>query len=122
MKTTPGDDLGPFCFNEAKVDHLRETLPGDDHLADVATSLKAIAHPARLAILRILDDQEGCVCDVAHTLRMPVSTASQHLKKLRDAGLLAVRPDGKMMVHRVIEAPLTRTVLDSLAGDEGSAA
>ena len=82
MAESTEHDLGTYCFNEAKVAHLRDTLPGQDRLTDVARALKAVAHPSRLAILRILDDEEGCVCDIAHTLQMPVSTASQHLKWL----------------------------------------
>lgn len=111
-------DLGTFCFNEEKVDHLRSALPKGGRLAQMAKALKAAAHPARLSILQILSIHEGCVCDVAHTLKMPVSTASQHLRKLREAGLLDARQDGKMMIHSIVETPLARTVIAGLAVDE----
>lgn len=112
MKNNP--DLNTVCFNAEKVDHLRSALPAEIRLKRMARALKAAAHPARLAILSTLAIHEGCVCDVAHTLQMPVSTASQHLRKLREAGLLEARAEGKLMIHSVVESPLALTVIHGL--------
>lgn len=50
---------------------------------------KAIAHPARVAIVQHLLEQEGCVCgDIVDSLPLSQSTVSQHLKELKKAGLI----------------------------------
>ena len=60
-----------------------------------AERLKALGHPVRLAIVRALAEQSCCCCaDVCSRLPLAQSTVSQHLKVLRDAGLLSFRRDG----------------------------
>lgn len=55
---------------------------------------KALGHPARLSILRVLA-QRACVCgDVVSTLPLAQSTVSQHLRVLREAGWITGVPDG----------------------------
>lgn len=57
---------------------------------------KALAHPARVAILKTLAKQKECICGTL-VLDLPLaqSTVSQHLKVLRDAGLIKGTVDGK---------------------------
>lgn len=60
-----------------------------------AERLKALGHPARLAIVRALAERSRCCCaDVCSGLPLAQSTVSQHLKVLRDAGLVSFRRDG----------------------------
>jgi len=55
-------------------------------LAEVA---KALSHPARIEILKFLLNAESCVCgDIVSTLPLSQSTVSQHLKALKDAGIV----------------------------------
>jgi ArsR family transcriptional regulator len=62
---------------------------------DLATWAKALAHPARLAILRTLGARGECVCgEVVEVVGLAQSTVSQHLKVLREAGLVVGTPDG----------------------------
>ena len=62
------------------------------HLTAVA---KALASPVRLQILQTLGARGTCVCgDVVETLGMAQSTVSQHLKVLREAGLVRGDADG----------------------------
>ncbi len=64
----------------------------DTQLAELA---KAIGHPMRVAILRILSRTEGCVCgDLVAMLPIAQSTVSQHLKILKEAGLVQGEIDG----------------------------
>ena len=50
---------------------------------------KALAHPARIAILYFLANKQACMCgDIVDELPLSQSTVSQHLKELRDAGLV----------------------------------
>lgn len=63
--------------------------------ADLAALAKAIAHPARVRILRLLARQTSCVCgDLVDVLPLAQSTISQHLKVLKDAGLIRGEVDG----------------------------
>ena len=55
----------------------------------IAGYAKALAHPARVAILRILIQRDTCVCgDLVERLPLSQSTVSQHLKELKEAGLI----------------------------------
>ncbi len=75
--------------------------PDDETLAALA---KAIAHPARIAILRILTQRETCVTgDVVAQLPLAQSTISEHLRILREAGL----------VQGEIEGPRTRYCINT---------
>lgn len=63
--------------------------------ADLAAWAKALAHPARLAILRTLGARGECVCgEVVEVVGLAQSTVSQHLKVLREAGLIQGTADG----------------------------
>ena len=63
--------------------------------ADLALRAKALAHPARIAILRTLAACGECVCgQVVDVVGLAQSTVSQHLKVLREAGLVTGTPDG----------------------------
>lgn len=56
---------------------------------------KALAHPARIAILRTLAAKEECICgDLVLDLPLAQSTVSQHLKALKEVGLIQGEVDG----------------------------
>jgi len=65
----------------------------DEEFADV---MRALGHPVRLSILRILaEKQSDCCCtDVTECLPLAQSTVSQHIKVLLDAGLVVRSPKG----------------------------
>lgn len=55
----------------------------------IAKIAKALAHPARIAILNILAKRQACVCgSIVDELPLSQSTVSQHLKELKEAGLI----------------------------------
>jgi DNA-binding transcriptional ArsR family regulator len=71
-------------------------------LADitVAKYAKALAHPARIAILRILLERQSCICgDLVEELPLSQSTVSQHLKELKEAGLITGDISGKKICY-----------------------
>lgn len=71
---------------------LPSSLPGDGEAAGIA---KALAHPVRIRILRILRQQDACYCgDLCQEFDLAQSTISQHLKVLREAGLIRATPCG----------------------------
>jgi predicted transcriptional regulator len=58
----------------------------DQELAEFA---KAISHPARVAILKVLAEKQSCICgEIVEVLPLAQSTVSQHLKELKNAGLI----------------------------------
>jgi ArsR family transcriptional regulator len=62
---------------------------------DLANFAKAIAHPARIAILKVLAQKEECICgEIVEILPLAQSTVSQHLKALQQAGLIQGTIDG----------------------------
>ena len=62
---------------------------------DLANFAKAIAHPARIAILKVLAQRNECICgEIVEVLPLAQSTVSQHLKELKNAGLIDGSVDG----------------------------
>lgn len=62
---------------------------------DVADYAKALAHPARIAILTTLAEKKECICgDLVLDLPLAQSTVSQHLKALKEIGLIRGTIDG----------------------------
>lgn len=64
-------------------------------LASLAEQAKALSHPARLAIVEHLAGRDTCLCgDLVDVLPLAQATVSQHLKVLKDAGLVRGEVDG----------------------------
>ena len=69
--------------------------------ADVSdAALRAIAHPGRRAMLRLVWDDERPATELAEAAGLSRSAASQHLKLLREAGLVHVRIDATRRLYR----------------------
>lgn len=61
----------------------------------LALFAKALSHPARIAILNVLAKKNGCICgEIVEILPLAQSTVSQHLKELKNAGLIDGTVDG----------------------------
>ena len=70
----------------------------------MARYAKALAHPARVAILRILLKQQACICgDIVDILPLSQSTVSQHLKELKEAGLVQGDVEGVTVCYCINE-------------------
>lgn len=68
----------------------------------LAALARAIAHPARVSILRLLVRKEGCIVgDIVDELPLAQSTVSQHLKQLKGAGLIRGEVDGPRVCYCV---------------------
>lgn len=90
-------------------------MPPDSLLEDAEILFGALADRARLKILYALrDGEELCVCDVAHVLGVSISTASHHLRKLRDLKVLQYRTDGKMAYYSLRNGLAGRLVAGTL--------
>jgi DNA-binding transcriptional ArsR family regulator len=71
-------------------------------------AIDAIAHPGRREILRLVLDRELAVSELAERVGVSQPAASQHLKVLRDAGLVRSRVDGRRRLYRVDTGGLER--------------
>lgn len=105
---------------------------GDDEAAGIA---RALAHPVRIRILRILGGRGTCWCgDLCAEFPLAQSTVSQHLKILREAGLVRATPCGTAVGYAVdpdrlaawaawtdtlFEPPFPGGCEDSLYGEDG---
>lgn len=75
--------------------------------------LKAMGHPTRLRILALLRESGSCVHDLEEKLGLRQSNVSQHLRVLRDLGLVSVARQGHTVCYSLNE-PLVTPLLDSL--------
>lgn len=74
---------------------------------------KALSHPARVAILRTLAKRNACVCgEIVEVLPLAQSTVSQHLKELKNAGLIDGTVEGPSSCYC-----LNKEAIEALAAD-----
>jgi ArsR family transcriptional regulator len=70
----------------------------------IAKYAKAISHPARVAILNLLIKKQVCICgDIVDELPLSQSTVSQHLKVLKEAGIIKGDIDGNSVCYCIDE-------------------
>lgn len=75
----------------------------------IASLLKAIAHPARIAILEYLIKVDTCICgDIVNELTLAQPTVSQHLRELKNAGLIKGNIEGTSICYCVDKTEITR--------------
>lgn len=75
----------------------------------IATLAKAIAHPARIAILEYLLKVDSCICgDIVNELPLAQPTVSQHLKELKNAGLIKGNIEGNAICYCVDEVSIKK--------------
>jgi ArsR family transcriptional regulator len=85
---------------------------------DTSPKLKALGHPIRLGIaLRLAEEGGTCACDFAKIFGVTQPTVSQHLKVLREAGLVHTRREGTQIYYSLDPAGVreVRNVLGKLA-------
>jgi ArsR family transcriptional regulator, arsenate/arsenite/antimonite-responsive transcriptional repressor len=100
--------LAECCPPPSAESDLRP-VEGKDADEELATLAKAIGHPARVQILRILVRRTTCVCgDIVGELTLAQSTVSQHLKVLKDAGLIRGEVDGPRVCYCIEPRTLRR--------------
>jgi ArsR family transcriptional regulator len=90
--------------------------PFGPHDVETARFAKALGHPARVAIVRRLIERGECVCGViVSDLPLAQATVSQHLKVLKEAGLIRGEVDGPRVCYCIDPGALER--LKTLIGE-----
>ncbi len=71
-----------------------------DKQNDLAQFFKVLGHPARVAILQYISNQNACICnDLVEEIGLAQATISQHLKELKSIGLIKGEVEGKSMCY-----------------------
>lgn len=95
-------------------------MPSEEVLEDALVLLSAISDHARLKLLWAMrSGQELCVCDASHVLGTTISTASHHLRKLRDLKVLKTRNDGKWAYYSLRSELASDVVSDLIKSVRG---
>lgn len=78
--------------------HKKQEFKADEIKASEIA--KALSHPARISIIKFLVQQKSCICnDIVEHLPLSQSTVSQHLKELKNAGLIKGEIDGPRVCY-----------------------
>ena len=99
-------EICPPATEEAVLPYPPDGDKADQELAKLA---KALAHPVRVRIVRILAGRASCVCgELVDELPLAQSTVSQHLKVLKEAGLIRGSIDGPRVCYCLAPPMLER--------------
>ena len=90
---------------------VREKLPPEEHLYDLAELFKVFGDSTRIRILYVLFQSELCVCDLAEVLQMTQSAISHQLKILKQAKLVTGRREGKSVFYALADDHV-RSIID----------
>ena len=83
-----------IVMGATKTEHFTDTQN------ELATLAKAIGHPARIAIIEYLIKVDSCICgDIVNELPLSQPTISQHLKELKNAGLIKGNFEGNTICY-----------------------
>ncbi len=97
------------CCPEPSVEPDLRPVEGEEADEELAALAKAIGHPARVRILRLLVRETACVCgDIVDELPLAQSTVSQHLKVLKEAGLVRGDVEGPRVCYCIEPRALRR--------------
>lgn len=87
-----------YWMGATKTEHFTEKQN------QIATLAKAIGHPARVAIIEYLMSVNTCICgDIVNILPLAQPTVSQHLKELKNAGLIKGNVEGTSICYCIDE-------------------
>jgi ArsR family transcriptional regulator, lead/cadmium/zinc/bismuth-responsive transcriptional repressor len=105
-----------LCLDLPKAERLRAGRLSESAARIFAERARALSDPTRLTLAAALaDTDELCVCDLAWVSERAENLVSHHLRALRDAGLVASRREGKMVIYALTDAG--RALLTAVSGD-----
>lgn len=86
-------------IHEDIVNKVKESMPEEENLYDLAELFKVFGDTTRIKILCALFASEMCVCDIAALLNMTQSAISHQLRVLKQARLVKFRKEGKIVYY-----------------------
>lgn len=93
------DSCGTICIHEDIVSSVKERLPEEEKLYDLAEFFKVFGDSTRIKIICALFESEMCVCDIANLLGMTQSAVSHQLRVLKNSRLVKYRREGKVVYY-----------------------
>ena len=90
-------------LHEDRLKLVREQLPAEERLTDLAELFKVFGDPTRIRILFVLFEAELCVCDLAAALNMTQSAISHQLALLKRSKLVKSRREGKSVFYSLAD-------------------
>lgn len=114
----PGAGEGEPAGSGKGATEETDDLLGWDALKEATKCLKSVAHPVRLRILELLMEGEYTVGELADLCEVEQATASDHLGRLRDRGILTQDRRGRRVFYRVA-APAVGGIVDCMRRNFG---
>jgi ArsR family transcriptional regulator len=99
MKKLEEDCCESYEIHEDLIAQVKEHMPADVELDNIADRFKVFGDKTRIKILYVLHEKELCVCDIAMLLNMNQSAISHQLSILKQAKLIKNRRDGKQVYY-----------------------
>jgi DNA-binding transcriptional ArsR family regulator len=94
-----------LCLDLPRAEQLRKGRLAGGAVESAAAAAAALGDPTRLTIAAALrDGGELCVCDLAWVVERSQNLVSHHVRRLRAAGLVSSRRDGKMVMYELTPA------------------
>ena len=90
------------------IETVRENMPEEDMLVDLAELFKVLGDQTRIKIIFILFKEEMCVCDIADLLDMTHSSISHQLRVLKQARLVKFRKEGKTVFYSLDDCHISQ--------------
>jgi ArsR family transcriptional regulator, lead/cadmium/zinc/bismuth-responsive transcriptional repressor len=114
------DSCDVLCLDLDKAEDLRRRRLVSELAQGAARQVKAMSDPTRLTLAAALaQGEELCVCDAAWIVERAENLVSHHLRALREAGLVASRREGKMVLYSLTARG--RSLLEATLGVEAIA-
>ena len=97
------DRVDCTVIHQEVVDRVREVMPDDDVIFDLADTFKLFSDSTRLKILYALMEAEMCVCDISVLLGMTKSSVSHQLRVLKQSNLVKYRKAGRVIYYSLAD-------------------
>lgn len=102
-----------FLYRNIAMNKLKMGATKTEHFTEkqnaIAILAKALGHPARVAIVEFLMKRNDCICgDIVNELPLAQPTVSQHLKELKNAGLIKGSVDGNAICYCIDEKAIEK--------------
>lgn len=111
MKRKEVECCESFELHENLLKIVRETMPEETELYDLAELFKVFGDSTRIRILFVLFEAEVCVCDLASALNMTQSAISHQLRILKQNKLVKSRREGKSVFYSLADDHV-RTIIN----------
>jgi DNA-binding transcriptional ArsR family regulator len=99
---------GQLIIHDDIVKKVRENMPEEDNLYDLAELFKVFGDSTRIKIIWALFESEMCVCDIAYLLNMTQSAISHQLRVLKSSRLVRYRKSGKTVYYSLEDSHIKK--------------